>query len=171
MAPPTMPPLLSLQSNVQPVIPAPASVGVGAHQSVTSALSTITSSTYYNVTEDEMMKTLLKQVYASEVQSKCKFVQDNVLYCCNHEDQNHISQVILNGIGVDPNSSREERESKWAGLCRHIQKYMQEHRNKTTQNIKLKIMECKYLCIKQYKYEQYLLLDSVLSKSYVILKH
>jgi len=78
---------------------------------MSSVVSQLTSSTYYNATEDEMMKCLLRQVNTTEVQSKCKFVQDHNLHCYNHEDQNHISQVILkNGIGVDPSSPREDIE-------------------------------------------------------------
>ena len=92
-----------------------------------------------------MLKTLLKQVYTTEIQSKCKFLQDHVLHMYNHEDQNHISQVILNGIGVHPSSTKEEREDTWAKLSPHVKNLMKDHRTQVTQKLKLKLIEGKYL--------------------------
>ena len=94
--------------------------------------------------QEVIFKTLLRQVYTSEVQSKCKFVQDDVLHACNHEDKNHISQVILNGIGYDP--CEEMREQLWASLSIHVKQLMQEHRNKLVQKLKHKLQEGEYSC-------------------------
>jgi len=139
-SPSTMPPLPEIIP--QPVV----AVNRTTPSSMSSIVSQLTSSTYYNATEDEMMKSLLRQVYTAEVQSKCKFLQDHILYCYNDEDQKHISQVILNGIGVDPSLPREAREDKWARLSPHVKNMMQEHRNKLVQRLKHKLMGGKYLC-------------------------
>lgn len=134
-----MPPLPEL-------IPQPAQHNMhGTTASVDSSLSHLTSSTYYNVTEEEMMKSLLKQVYTTEIQSKCKFLPDPVLHKYNHDDKKHISQVILNGIGVDPSSPREDREEKWAKLSPYVKQLMQDHRSQLTQRLKHKYIEGKHL--------------------------
>ena len=140
-SPATMPPLPEVIP--QPVV----AVNRTTPSSMSSVVSQLTSSTYRNATEDEMMKSLLKQVYTTEVQSKCKFLQDHILYCYNDEDQKHISQVILNGIGVDPSLSREHREDKWARLSPHVKNLMQEHRNKVSQKLKKKLIGGKCVCL------------------------
>jgi hypothetical protein len=107
----------------------------------------LTSSRYVNVTEEEMLKILLRQVYTTMIQSKCKFLQDSVLYSYNHEqDQNHISQVlILNGLGIDLfSSTKEAREDTWSRLSQHIKQLMQDHRNRLGQRLKNMVIEGKY---------------------------
>jgi hypothetical protein len=91
-----------------------------------------------------MLKDLVKQVYYSDVQSKCKFLPDNVLHMYNHEDPKHISQVVLTGIGMDPTvTSKEEREDAWSKVSTNVKLLMQEHRNLLGQKIKKKVIEGK----------------------------
>jgi hypothetical protein len=59
----------------------------------------------HNVAEKERLNILIRHIYTSEIQSKCKFLYDSALHSYNHEDQNHKPHVILYRIGMDPSST------------------------------------------------------------------
>jgi hypothetical protein len=144
----TMPPLPMVTVHESPNIYEQVDGGQREQETTTYEPNAIVHGLIQDVTVSEhnkRMKDRVKEVYYSSIQNKCKFLPDYVLHMYDHDDPKHISQVVLNGIGMDPTvTSREEREDAWSKYSVQVKLLMQDHRNLLSQKVKKKVIEGKH---------------------------